>query len=91
MTKIKMVYFDSVGIDSVTFENRLRNVCQSIYVIKEGLAIVNYDGSAHQLFDLLVPADNRNNVLVTDLDISDNSYWGFMNKDLWTWLSENIH
>lgn len=91
MTNIKMVFFDYIGIDSVIFEKRLRNVCQSIYVIKEGLVLVNYDGRAHELFDFLVPTDNRNNVLITDLDVSDDSYWGFMNKDLWTWLSENIH
>lgn len=89
MTNIKLVYFDSIGIDSVTFENRLRSHCHSVYVIKEGLVVVNYNGSAHELFDLLVPIDNRNNVLITDLDVAENSYWGFMNKDLWTWMKEN--
>lgn len=85
-----MIYFDYVGIDPVTFENRLRNVCQSIYVIKEGLVLVNYNGRAHDLFESLVPKDNRNNVLITDLDVSEHSYWGFMNRDLWIWLNENI-
>ena len=41
MTNIKMIYFDSVAIDSVTFENRLSTLCISLYVIKEGIVIVN--------------------------------------------------
>lgn len=90
MTNIKMIYFDSVGLDIVTFENRIRNVCHSIYVIKDGLVLVNYNGSAHELFNQLVPDDNRYNVLVVDLDTTPNTYWGFMNKDLWEWMRENF-
>lgn len=91
MTSIKMIYFDSIALDSVTFENRLRNVCQSIYIIKEGLVFVNYNGSAHDLFNQLVPDGNRCNVLVVDVDTTSNSYWGFMNRDLWDWLRDNFN
>lgn len=39
MTNIKMIYFDSVAKDSVLFESRLRTICASLYVIKEGLLL----------------------------------------------------
>lgn len=89
MTNIKMIYFDSVAIDSVTFESRLSKLCISLYVIKEGIVIVNYNGSSKDLFDQLFPDSATNNVLIVDLDGSSGSYWGFMNKELWTWLSNN--
>ena len=85
-----MIYFDSVALDTVTFENRLRDICQSIYIIKDGLVFVNFEGSAHDLFNQLVPDDNRYNILVADIDTSTNSYWGFMSRDLWNWMKENF-
>lgn len=89
MTNIKMIYFDSVAIDSVTFENRLSTLCISLYVIKEGIVIVNYKGSSKELFYQLFPNSATNNILIVDLDAASGAYWGFMNKELWTWLSNN--
>lgn len=89
MKKIKIIYFDSVGIDSITFEGRLRSLCLSIYIIKDGLILASYNGSSKDLFDQLFPSESLGNVLIIDLDVSSNSYWGFMSKDLWTWLNEN--
>ena len=89
MNNIKIVYFDSVGIDSTAFEFRLRNICNSIFVIKEGLVLVNYSGSARNLFDSLFTSENRYNVLIHDLDTSEDTYWGFMNHELWIWLQNN--
>ena len=89
MNNIKILYYDSIGIDSTSFLVRLRNICNSVFVIKDGLVFVNFSGSAHLLFDSLVTSENRYNVLVHDLDTSDNTYWGFMNRDLWTWLQNN--
>lgn len=88
MSNIKIIYFDSVGIDAQTLENKLRSECKSIYIIKDGLAIINYDGTAQKLFDTIFAPDNRYNVFIHDLDTSENSYWGFMNRDLWKWLKE---
>lgn len=90
MTKIKIVYFDSVATDSVTFENRLRSVCSSIFMIKDGLVLVKFDGGAQDLFEKIMSNDDRYNILVVDLDTSPNSYWGYMSRDLWAWLSENM-
>ena len=41
------------------------------------------------LFDLLFPNQPTNNVFIVDLETNADSYWGFMNKDLWTWLNDN--
>lgn len=88
MTNLKIVYFDSVGIDPVAFEGRLRNICKSIYIIKEGLLLVDYDGSSKKMFGELFPNDALGNVFIADLDTALNSYWGFMPKDIWTWLND---
>ena len=89
MSKLKIIYFDSSAIDSISLENRLRSVCVSFYVIKEGLILANCNKSAQELFNELVPDNNRANVFVGDLDLSEKSYWGYMNTELWKWLNEN--
>lgn len=89
MSTLKIIYFDSIGIEPLSFENKLRNLCSSIYTIKEGLIIVNYKDTAHNLFNQIVASDNRYNILIVDLDTSSDSYWGFMSKDLWKWFQEN--
>ena len=89
MSKLKIIYFDSSAIDSISLENRLRSVCVSFYVIKEGVILANCDKSAQELVNELVPDNNRANVFVGDLDLSETSYWGSMHTDLWQWLNEN--
>ena len=49
--EIKKIYFDSVATASVLFESRLRTICASLYVIKEGLLLVNFNGDSKILFD----------------------------------------
>ena len=53
------------------------------------LILANCNKSAQELFNELVPDNNRANVFVGDLDLSEKSYWGYMNTDLWKWLNEN--
>lgn len=50
-----MIYFDSVAIAQVLFESRLRTICASLYVIKDGLLLVNFNGVSKILFDQLFP------------------------------------
>mgnify|MGYP003469337656 CR=1 FL=1 len=88
MNNIKILYFDSISIDPQPLQTRLKNVCKSIYVVKDGLVIVNYEGTAQQLFDTLFSSDNRHNVFIHDLETSPDSYWGFMNRDLWQWIKQ---
>ena len=91
MTNIKMIYFDSVAIDSVTFESRLSKLCISLYVIKEGIVIVNYNGSSKELFCQLFPNSATNNIFIVALDAASGSSWGFMNTELCPWLSHIHH
>lgn len=77
-----MIYFDSVAIAQVLFESRLRTICASLYVIKDGLLLVNFNGVSKILFDQLFP--NQPIFSIVDLETNADSYWEFMNKDLWT-------
>ena len=89
MTNIKMIFFDSLAIDSDLFESRLRKVSISLYVIKDGLLLVNFNGDSKTLFNQLFLNQPTNKVFIVDLCTDTDSYWGFMNKDLWQWLNDN--
>lgn len=89
MNNLKILYYDSNAINVNTFENQIRERSISLYIIKPGLLLVNYNGTSKQLFDEISAYSDNKNVMIADLDPGENTYWGYMNKDLWTWLSEN--
>jgi hypothetical protein len=88
MANIKLIYFDSVGINSDTFQAKLQNVCQSIFVIRDGLILVNFTGTSKDLYDLAI-TNNEKNVFICNIETSPYSYWGYMSKDLWDWIKKN--
>lgn len=89
MNNLKILYYDSNAINVNTFENLISEQSISIYKIKPGLLLVNYNGSSKQLFDAISTCSDNKNVMIIDLDPGDNTYWGYMSKDLWTWLADN--
>lgn len=89
MNNLKLLYYDSNAINVISFENLISEQSISIYSIKPGLLLVNYNGTSKQLFDAIGPYTDNKNVMILDLDPGDNSYWGYMSKDLWSWILEN--
>lgn len=91
MNNVKIVYFNVDTIDKVLFETTLYNNpnCRSHIEIKSGLILVNYVGSAKDLYDYIEGIALEKSVLVHDLDSADNAYWGFQNKVIWEWLKLN--
>mgnify|MGYP004454596605 FL=1 len=89
MSDIKIVYFDSIGLNQSLIESKLINLKIKYCVIKEGLLLVRYSDCSKQLFNQLLEADNRHDIFIADLDMSNDSYWGFLNKAVWEWLNEN--
>ena len=89
MSDIKILYFDSIGLDQSLIESKLINLKIKYCVIKEGLLLVKYSDCSKQLFNQLLESDNRYYVFIADLDMSNDSYWGFLNKAFWEWLNEN--
>ena len=89
MSDIKILYFDSIGLDQSLIESKLINLKIKYCVIKEGLLLVKYSDCSKQLFNQLLESDNRYDVFIADLDMSNDSYWGFLTKAVWEWLNEN--
>ena len=89
MKNIKLIYFDAVGIPHETMVARLKSICSSLYIISDGLIVAEYEGSSKELYNSIMPEDNKNHVLICDIDIANGTYWGFMGKDLWQWLEKS--
>ena len=91
MNNVKIVFYNTETIDSNAFDSSL--VSNSNYVshivIKPGLYIVNYRGSAKDLYDSLETIIQENSFFVHDLESSNDAYWGYMNRNIWDWLRNN--
>ena len=83
MSNVKIVYFESIDIEA-----RLRNRFPQNYKIAPGLYLIRFEGTAQDIFDSLCDKGVEEHIFVHDLDSCEDSYWGYMNKDLWTWLAE---
>lgn len=89
MSNIKIVYFDSSVLSQSLFESKLDGLKIKYCVIKEGLLLVQYSDCAKQLFNQLSEEDRRFDIFIAELNTSDYSYWGFLDKAVWEWLNEN--
>lgn len=91
MSNIKVIYFDSESIDSIMLTNLLSSCCISAYKVNSDFFIVKYLKSPKELYEELHSMIAGKNILITNIEISEGSYWGYMDKGLWVWLSENAH
>ena len=91
MNNIKFVYFNIETINSRLLENELVHSSQykSHVEIKPGFFLVNFHGSAHDLYDIVSTITSDNSILIYDLDRNENAYWGYMNKSIWEWIKAN--
>lgn len=91
MSNIKIIYYNSGAIDVSHFENKVKSLCKSICNVKSGLLLVNYNGSAKELFDKINIEDNQIEILVVDVESQADPlpYWGYMNRSIWDWFSQN--
>ena len=91
MNNIKILYYNIETIDGSTLEMSLRNCAEYVshIEIKPGLLLVNFRGSAQELYNSLSDEIKENSILIYDLDKSKDAYWGYMNKSVWDWIESN--
>lgn len=91
MNNIKILYFNIETIDGSTLEMSLRNSAEYVghIEIKPGLLLINFRGSARELYNSLSDEIKENSILIYDLDKEKDSYWGYMNKNIWDWIDQN--
>lgn len=91
MKNIKIVYFDAAAINPAQMGIELNNICNNMFSISPGLIMVNYHGTAKELFELLQPFSGVSNLMVLDVSVEDSGYWGYMNANLWRWIESNTN
>ena len=93
MNTIKIVYYNTIGFSGNPVEAELQNNSKYIshIVIKPGLFLVNYNGSAQDLYNSLDSQVKGINIIIYDLDNGDGSFWGYMNRNVWDWINQNIN
>lgn len=89
MSNIKMVY---LGVDSSKLpllEDELIKNVRSSYKVGNGTFLVHYSGTAKELSNFLRSLIGNETFLVLDINTTNESYWGYMNKELWKWIEQN--
>ena len=91
MNNVKIMYFNTDTINNKDIENILANSehHRSHLQIKPGLILVNYQGTAKDLFEDLGGVIQDQNIFIHDLDDGNDAYWGYMNKNTWDWVKAN--
>ena len=89
MSNIKVIHFDSGNIDGVSLMQRLNSLCASLYRFDNNSVVVKYLGGAKDLYEALGDFIQGKNIFIIDVYTDNDSYWGFMNRELWSWLKEN--
>ena len=91
MNNVKIIYFNTDTINNHDIEIILKNNenCRSYIKIKPGLFLVNFQGTAKDLFDSLGAIVQDQNIFIHDLNDGNDAYWGYMNKNVWDWVKAN--
>lgn len=91
MNNVKIIYYNAEAIDQQRLETSIFSNanCVGHYIIKPGLLLVNFRGSARDLFNAVESITTDNSIFIHDLDSDSIAYWGIMNKTIWEWLQNN--
>ena len=91
MSNLKIVYFNTETISKISLEKKIFSNINFVshYEIKPGLFLINFNGTAKELYDSVNTIVNENSIFIHDLDCVPGAYWGFITKNIWTWLKEN--
>lgn len=84
MSDIKFIFYDSVEIDNVVFDNKIDSLCQASYRIDANHLLVHYSSSCKDLYENLAPLIEGKYIIIFDINI--NEYYGYHNSSLWKWL-----
>ena len=91
MNNVKIIYFNTDTISNKDIENALLKSEHHLshVQIKPGLVLLNYQGTAKDLYEEFGCVVQDQNIFIHDLNDGHDAYWGYMNKNIWDWLKEN--
>lgn len=88
MNSVKIMYYsfentsDSV-IKSLLSQNKN---CKGFHMMKSGIMLVDFQGSAKELYDVFSQINDKQLMLIYDLDPAEDAFWGFMPITTWDWI-----
>lgn len=85
MNNIKLIFVENTD-NSTEIRNKLQSLSNSVYTITSELYMIEYLGTPKELYDRLSETISGKNVFIQDVDTKGETYWGYMNKELWEWI-----
>ena len=89
---MRKLYLIIVEPDStpLAMRERIQNI-GNVYRLYDSYLVSSDIRSAEELYNSIVRQDfNSDEIVVFELPLDKNCYFGYSDRDLWDWLSENI-
>ena len=88
MSNIKLFFVENTD-NSTEIRNKLQLLSNSVYTITSELYMVEYEGTPKELYDSLSDTISGKNIFIQDVNTTGDTYWGYMNKELWEWINNH--
>lgn len=88
MTYVKYIDYDCTDVDNVIFDKRIEALTVSYYRIDKRSLMVNYHGTAKDLYDNLEELIKEKYILI--MDVTHPDYYGYHKSALWDWINEQF-
>lgn len=85
MSQVKYIDYDCTDVDNVIFDKRIEALTTSFYRIDKRSLMVNYQGSAKDLYQNLEELIKEKYIIILDVTYPD--YYGYHKSALWNWIS----
>ena len=85
MSNIKYIDYDCSEVDNVLFDRRIETLTSSFYRIDKRSLMVNYIGTAKDLYNNLEDLVKEKYVLI--IDVSNTQFYGYHKSALWKWIN----
>lgn len=87
MERIKHIWYDSSVINTEELEQKLQSLQIPFVRLSKNNLLVQANMTSTSLFNQLETIIDKKNIFIGGFD--SNDYWGYMNRDIWTWIKEH--
>lgn len=87
MERIKHIWYDSSVINTEELEQKLQSLQIPFVRLSKNNLLVQANMTSTSLYNQLETIIDKKNIFIGGFDSSD--YWGYMNRDIWTWIKEH--
>lgn len=89
MSHIKYIDYDCSEVDNVLFDRRVESLSSSFYRIDKRSLMVNYIGTAKDLYNNLEDLVKEKYILI--IDVSYPQFYGYHKSALWEWINTQFN